>query len=105
MARLYGLDCGGVELSALARRGSGSACRSLYGGFVRWRSGGQQEECAARPVAPADHWPQLRCLVAVASARTKAVGSTEGMRRSVRTSALLQHRVREVKASTVYLNS
>lgn len=27
------------ELSTIARQGSGSACRSLYGGFVRWQKG------------------------------------------------------------------
>ena len=27
------------ELSTLARQGSGSACRSMYGGFVRWEMG------------------------------------------------------------------
>lgn len=94
LAQLYELDSSGTELSALARRGSGSACRSLFGGFVRWYHDSQP--CVARPLAGWDHWPELRCLVAVASNRTKTVGSTEGMRRSAETSQLLQHRVRHI---------
>jgi diphosphomevalonate decarboxylase len=79
-ARGGGLSAG--ELSALARRGSGSACRSLFGGFVEWPMDG-----AAVPVAPADHW-DVRMVVAVVHEGRKAVGSTEGMERSRRTSPL-----------------
>nr|CAG4641936.1 EOG090X0AX4 [Eurycercus lamellatus] len=91
LSKLYGLESTSSELSALARRGSGSACRSLFGGFVRWFH--QSEPCIARPVAGADHWPELRCLVAVISNHSKTIGSTEGMRRSTLTSQLLQQRV------------
>lgn len=37
LATLYGLE--DEELTAIARLGSGSACRSIYGGFVRWMKG------------------------------------------------------------------
>lgn len=94
LAQLFELQSHRSELSALARRGSGSACRSLWGGFVRWFH--QSRPCTARPVAEAEHWPELRCLVAVVSSRSKSVGSTEGMRRSVETSRLLEHRVKNV---------
>jgi len=36
---LYGLDETKVDLSMLARIGSGSAVRSVYGGFVKWNKG------------------------------------------------------------------
>ena len=39
LCRLYGINS---DLSALARRGSGSACRSVLGGFVRWFMGNRQ---------------------------------------------------------------
>merc|ERR1712071_148515 len=93
LAKLYGLDTESCELSALARRGSGSACRSMFGGFVRWH---KEEPCIAKPIAASDQWPQLCCLVAVVSNRSKTVGSTEGMKRSSDTSLLLQHRVKNV---------
>ncbi|XP_046657442.1 diphosphomevalonate decarboxylase-like [Daphnia pulicaria] len=94
LAQLYELESHQSELSALARRGSGSACRSLFGGFVRWFHDSQP--CIARPIAEAEHWPELRCLVAVVSNTSKSVGSTEGMRRSAETSKLLEHRVKNV---------
>ncbi|MEZ4240892.1 MAG: diphosphomevalonate decarboxylase [Myxococcota bacterium] len=74
-------------LSALARQGSGSACRSLHGGFVAWPLGERADgtDSVGVPVAPAEHW-DLRLVVAVVSEGPKAVGSTEGMVRSRQTS-------------------
>nr|CAG4646480.1 EOG090X0AX4 [Macrothrix elegans] len=94
LAQLYEIDATSSELSAIARRGSGSACRSLFGGFVRWYH--QKDPCIAEPIASADHWPELCCIIAVVSSSFKSVGSTEGMRRSVDTSSLLQHRAKHV---------
>eukprot|EP01043_Picozoa_sp_COSAG02_P068649 COSAG02_NODE_11473_length_1717_cov_15.145374_1_plen_123_part_10 len=58
------------ELSTIARQGSGSACRSLYGGFVRWQKGEEPDasDSMAVQVASESHWPELRALVLVASA-------------------------------------
>ena len=93
LAQLFKLNSNSVELSALARRGSGSACRSLFGGFVHWHKEGP---CSAQPIAGADHWPELHCMVAVVSSQEKTIGSTEGMRRSVETSSFLKHRVHNI---------
>ena len=38
-SKALGLDLNSKDLSRLARRGSGSACRSIYGGFVEWKKG------------------------------------------------------------------
>ena len=76
-------------LSVLARRGSGSACRSLWGGFVVWRRGERADglDSHGEPLAPEGHW-DLRIVVAVISEGRKAVGSTEGMVRTEQTSPL-----------------
>jgi diphosphomevalonate decarboxylase len=77
------------RLSVLARQGSGSACRSLWGGFVEWQVGVAADGSDSRgvPVAPPDHW-DLAMVVGVVSTAGKAVGSTEGMERSRLTSPL-----------------
>jgi diphosphomevalonate decarboxylase len=73
------LDLSQIELSRLARRGSGSACRSIFGGFVEWFAGQDDRTSHAAPLAPVGHWP-LVDLVAVISTAQKAIGSTEGHR-------------------------
>jgi len=65
------------ELSRLARRGSGSACRSIPGGFVEWVMGDLEEDSYARSIAGPDHWDLADC-VAVVSAGHKLTGSTQG---------------------------
>jgi diphosphomevalonate decarboxylase len=65
------------ELSRMARRGSGSACRSVPGGFVEWQPGTGDEDSYASSIAPADHWPLADCI-AIVSAAHKSTGSTQG---------------------------
>lgn len=72
-----GLNLSERELSRLARLGSGSACRSVPGGFVEWQPGAGDEDSYAFSIAPPDHWDLVDCI-AVLQAGHKPVGSTEG---------------------------
>lgn len=72
-----GLALDEPALSRLARRGSGSACRSIPGGFVEWRAGDADADSYAFSLFPADYWDLADC-VALVSAEHKSVGSTEG---------------------------
>ncbi len=78
-----------IELSVLARKGSGSACRSLWGGWVVWRMGETADgtDCHGKPLAPMDHW-DLRMVVALVSGEKKATSSREGMLHTEATSPL-----------------
>jgi len=76
-----GLTLAEDRLSALARLGSGSACRSIPSGFVEWTAGDSHAASFARSIAPPTHWP-LRDCIAIVSAAHKAVGSAEGHARA-----------------------
>ena len=72
-----GLQLNEAELSRLARLGSGSACRSVPGGFVEWVLGADDRSSFAHSIAPADYW-DLRDVVALVDTGHKEVGSTAG---------------------------
>jgi diphosphomevalonate decarboxylase len=94
-----GLRLSPPALSRLARLGSGSACRSLFGGFVEWRAGTREDgrDCFARQIFPARHWTGLVDLVAIIrDAPTKPVRSAVAMQRTVATSPEYARRLREV---------
>lgn len=103
------------HLTEIARIGSGSACRSLHGGLVEWQGVpeeyltkenrdalvkdkivlGEDERkklnsfCIATQVYESEVFANLRILVLLAHQNEKEVGSTDGMKLSVKTSDLL----------------
>lgn len=77
----YGLTVAPSEVSALARRASASAARSVYGGYVALRAGAD----AAEAVLSAAEFP-LAMVVALTASGPKSIGSTEGMRHTEETS-------------------
>ena len=72
-----GLNLSEPELSRLARRGSGSASRSIPSGYVEWQMGKSEEDSYAFSIAEPSHWNLVDC-VAIVSASHKKTGSTEG---------------------------
>ncbi|XP_040991551.1 diphosphomevalonate decarboxylase MVD2, peroxisomal [Juglans microcarpa x Juglans regia] len=98
LAKLMNVKEDQSKLSAIARQGSGSACRSLYGGFVKWIMGKDEDgrDSLAVQLADEKHWDDLVIIVAVVSSRQKETSSTTGMRETVETSLLLKHRAKEI---------
>lgn len=76
-SRAAGMDLSEPSLSRLARLGSGSACRSIPGGFVEWRVGSNDLDSFATSIAPAEHWDLADCI-AIVSRREKTVSSITG---------------------------
>ena len=74
-----GLELTDRQLSSLAHFGSGSACRSIPGGFVEWLVDPLTGESYAVSIAPFDHWKLVDCI-AILSDQHKPVGSEAGMR-------------------------
>ncbi|CAL1277851.1 unnamed protein product [Larinioides sclopetarius] len=95
LAALYDVE---GDLSQIARQGSGSASRSMYGGFVQWVAGIQADgsDSVAQQIASKEHWPEMRALILVVNAGKKEIGSTIGMQQSVLTSSLLPYRVSNI---------
>ncbi|PIO03737.1 diphosphomevalonate decarboxylase [Candidatus Micrarchaeota archaeon CG10_big_fil_rev_8_21_14_0_10_54_18] len=103
-----GLDSKG--LSILARRGSGSACRSVLGGFVEWRRGEKEDgsDSYAIQVTDENHWPEIRNVIAVVDHGEKKVSSRAGMKQTIETSPLYSARqqylpkvIEDVKAAVL----
>jgi len=76
-SKAAGLNLTEQELSRLARRGSGSASRSIPGGFVEWQAGTDDEDSFAFSIAEPNHWNLVDCI-AIVSTSHKKTGSTEG---------------------------
>jgi diphosphomevalonate decarboxylase len=91
--RALGLTSDPGELSRLARYGSGSASRSLFGGFARWRTG-DDESSRAEQIAGPDQW-DLRDVILLLDRDPKDVGSSEG-HELAHTSPLLEGRLEAV---------
>jgi diphosphomevalonate decarboxylase len=94
LAAVHGAaDWDAARVSDLARTGSASAARSIFGGFVELDAGpvdpGRTDRLAARPLAPPNHLP-LAVLVCVTTQMAKTVGSTEGMRATMARSPYAQ---------------
>lgn len=89
-----GLNLDAKELSIIARQGSGSSCRSLAGGFVKWEKGSMPDgsDSHIRQIATADHWPEIVDIVAIVSSSKKKVSSRAGMKQTVETSELYKLR-------------
>lgn len=75
------------ELSRLARRGSGSACRSIFGGFAEWQKGTDDSSSYAVNISADDWEKELAMLFVLVDDGMKDISSRDGMKRTVETSS------------------
>lgn len=91
----YGRELSRKDLSRVARRGSGSACRSVYGGFAMWQAGDNDETSYAVDLGADDFASELAILGIVMDVPPKKVPSRAGMQRCVETSSYYSQWVEE----------
>lgn len=84
------------QLSILARLGSGSASRSLFGGFVEWHAGSQPDGMDSFAEPNPTEWPGLCVGILNISSAEKPISSRDAMLRTVNSSALYQSWPRKV---------
>jgi diphosphomevalonate decarboxylase len=89
-----GITMSKKELSKLARKASGSACRPIMDGFVEWLDGDTDETSYAQSIFPPDHW-NLYDVVAIISKKEKTVPTTNGMA-SAETSPFFSNRLKRM---------
>ncbi len=84
------LEIDAKGLSMLARQASGSACRSAYGGFVRWLKGSNDDgsDSYAKQIADEKHWNEVIDIIAIVDQKKKKVASREGQALTKETSKL-----------------
>lgn len=84
-SKAIGLELSKRDLSRLARQGSGSATRSIYGGFVEWEKGTNDETSYAIPIEEHVDWP-INVVAVMVNQSEKQMSSSKGMQISVKTS-------------------
>lgn len=84
-----GLSTDAAALSRLARRGSGSASRSIFGGFAMWERGTDDETSVAKPVQTDVDWP-IQLITVIVNDQPKKIDSRGGMQHVVATSPFYQ---------------
>lgn len=73
-----GVNASAREMSIMARRGSASAARSLFGGYVELHTDTESDGSFAEQLRDGTEWP-LSVVVAITDTSQKVVSSTAGM--------------------------
>lgn len=99
-SKAAGLKLNERELSILARRGSGSASRSIPEGFVEWHKGNKEDgsDSFAESVVEACYWPEFRMITTIVTESKKKTSSRAGMSQTVKTSPYYEGWLKTVEA-------
>ncbi|MBV1787220.1 diphosphomevalonate decarboxylase [Marinobacterium sp. D7] len=86
----FSLGLSATAQSVVARLGSGSACRSLFDGFVEWQMGVREDGLDSHAIALEQRWPGLSIGLLKVDESEKIVDSRAGMQRTKETAHLYQ---------------
>ena len=97
-ARALNLDLSKEKLAQISRMGSGSSCRSFWGGFVEWHAGENYDgsDCRALQFVNEDHW-KFKVFVLIVDESKKEISSTVGMERARKTSPFFSKWIEKAK--------
>lgn len=84
------------ELSMLSRQGSGSSCRSIYGGYVEWIKGDENKDSFSIQLAEKD-WFDIRDIIVVFENKERKWSTREAMNISKKTSPFFNTRLKIVE--------
>lgn len=94
-----GLQPSLTDISRLARRGSGSASRSVFGGFVKWERGTDDATSVAEPLNEQIDWP-IQLITVILNDQPKAIDSRSGMQHAKDTSPFYMDWVNRTNSQT-----
>jgi diphosphomevalonate decarboxylase len=99
------LNLDDAALSILARRGSGSACRSLWHGFVEWQAGKLDNGMDSFATPLPQEWHELRIGLLLFNTEKKSISSRAAMHQTVLTSPFYREWPQIVAKTLVTLHS
>ncbi len=88
-SKAYGLNLSQEDLSRLARRGSGSATRSIFGGFAAWNKGTDDESSYGYSIEDPVKM-DVNMIAIILNNQPKKISSRKGMKISIETSPYYQ---------------
>ncbi|MFZ3077938.1 MAG: diphosphomevalonate decarboxylase [Candidatus Aenigmatarchaeota archaeon] len=95
-----GMNLDKKQVSILSRQGSGSSCRSIYGGYVEWIKGKQNEDSYALQLADENYF-DIRDIIAIVEQEEKKVSSRAGMTETIKTCPLYSSRVNAAEENLI----
>ncbi|QHG92337.1 diphosphomevalonate decarboxylase [Coxiella endosymbiont of Amblyomma sculptum] len=99
----FGWNLNEKILSILARMGSGSACRSIFEGFVQWHRGTDPNGMDSYAEQINESWPELRIGICIISSQKKTISSREGMNHTTKTSEFYTAWIQKANKDFLYL--
>jgi len=88
------------QISIISRQGSGSSCRSIYGGYVEWIKGNKSENSFALQLADENYF-DIRDIIAIVEQKEKKVSSRAGMTETIKTCPLYSSRVNTAEENLI----
>ena len=96
-SKAYGLNLSQKGLSRLARRGSGSATRSIFGGFAAWNKGTDDESSYGYSIEDPVKM-DINMIAIILDNQPKKISSRKGMKISIKTSPYYQSWIKQTTA-------